>query len=118
MPDNFNITEGTGTAMAAKEYAGAKYQRIVPTVDVGGVPTPVSASVPMPTAISAYASRIDDAGSGVTYVGEAAAGSGAASSVWRIKRITETGADAVIEWAGGVATFTKVWNSRAGYSYS
>ena len=68
--------------------------------------------------VAVYEVQLDDAGSGVTYVGEADPGSGNGSAVWRIKRITETGLDLHVDWADGVSTFTKVWDSRAGYTYS
>ena len=59
--------------------------------------------------------------SAVTYIGEAVPGTATSASTWRIKRIGEytvAGQDAEIEWADGVATFTKVWDDRASYSYS
>jgi hypothetical protein len=69
--------------------------------------------------------HIDDAGGGVTYVGEAANGSAESSAVWRIQRITESGPDTLIEWAestdpaksGQFGTPDNVWDSRAGLTY-
>ena len=64
------------------------------------------------------ATRVDDAGSGVTYIGEADAGTSEASASWRIKRITEVGADISIDWADGDTDFDNVWANRIGLSYS
>lgn len=66
----------------------------------------------------AYAVELDDAGGGVTYVGEADPGTATSDPNWRIKRITEVSGDIAIEWADGVAAFSKVWDDRAGYTYS
>jgi len=61
--------------------------------------------------------RLVDVDGNCTYVGEAEPGSAQSGSVWRIKRITETGEDLEIVWANGSAEFDKVWNDRASYSY-
>jgi hypothetical protein len=65
-----------------------------------------------------YATELDDAGAGVTYVGEAVPGSATGDPAWRVKRITETGPDVSITWADGDADFDNVWDSRATLSYS
>lgn len=65
-----------------------------------------------------YAVELDDVGSGVTYVGEALPGTLVSASTWRIKKITETGADIAITWADGVSTLTKKWDDRLTYTYS
>jgi hypothetical protein len=68
--------------------------------------------------------NIDDAGGGVTYVGEAAAGSADAALVWRIKKIIVSGSSTTIRWAElavpgtGDQLFTKQWTNRAAYTYS
>lgn len=71
-----------------------------------------------PGAEEKYKLLMDDVGAGVAYVGEADPGTAASSAAWRIKRVTETGDDTAVEWADGTAAFTKIWDSRAGYSYS
>ena len=55
-----------------------------------------------------------------TYIGEALPGSNESTTVWRIKRVTETadGEDITILWASGSADFDKVWDDRATYLYS
>ena len=62
--------------------------------------------------------ELDDAGGGVTYVGEAMPGAASADAAWRIKRIVESGADIEVSWAGGTSDFDKTWDARASYSYS
>ena len=59
----------------------------------------------------------------ITYIGEAAPGSGEDDAVWRIKKITETDhagfdADITVEWCLGSDSFTNLWNGHAGFSYS
>jgi hypothetical protein len=64
--------------------------------------------------------RVDDAGSGITYVGEAQPGASLAAAVWRIKRITDSGSptDTDVDWADGDINFDNIWNNRASLSYS
>lgn len=67
-----------------------------------------------------FAKRVDFVGTTLIYRGEAAVGSAESSSVWRIRRITFTGAeeDVTEEWASGNATFDKIWDDRLSLSYS
>lgn len=66
-----------------------------------------------------YILKYDEAGSGLTYVGRALAGTSVASAGWQIYRIDDSAApDFDILYADGVTTYTKVWNSRSGYTYS
>lgn len=65
-----------------------------------------------------FATRLDDAGGGVTYVGLAEAGTVTSASEWQIKRITEVGDDLQIEFADGDSEFDNVWDNRASLSYS
>jgi hypothetical protein len=60
---------------------------------------------------------VSDVSSTVSYVGEAAPGSAASAAVWRIKKL-DSSSGLVVTWASGNSNFDKVWNSRAGYSYS
>lgn len=63
--------------------------------------------------------QLDDAGSGITYVGKAAAGTATSSAAWQIFRIDESSApDMNVLFADGVTTFTKEWDDRSLYSYS
>jgi hypothetical protein len=64
-----------------------------------------------------YALELDEASATVTYVGEAEAGSATSGAVWRVKRITTTGADLSIKWADGDTLFDNVWDNRASLSY-
>ncbi len=67
---------------------------------------------------STYATRLDEVGGGITYVGKAAVGSATSSAVWQIQRITETGPDITIQWADGNASFDNIWDNRASLTYS
>jgi len=61
----------------------------------------------------------DDTGvGGVSYMGEADPGTLTSAPTWRIKRITETGADVAVVWADGDASFDNVWDDRASLTYS
>lgn len=65
----------------------------------------------------ALAVRVDTVAT-VTYVGEAQPGTASSAAAWRIKRLTETGDDAVLEWADGNAGFDNIWDNRLSLSYS
>jgi hypothetical protein len=65
-----------------------------------------------------YTTQVDDAGSGVTYIGQAQPGTLVADASWKIKKVTETGDDLKVEYADGTKDFDKVWNDRATYTYS
>ncbi len=70
------------------------------------------------TAGATLATRTDDAGSGITYVGKAAVGSVTSDAVWQIQRLTETTGDLVVQFADGNADFDNIWDNRASLSYS
>ena len=53
----------------------------------------------------------------LTYVGKAAPGASPSAAVWQIARLDETTADISLKYADGVASFSKVWDSRASYAY-
>lgn len=61
--------------------------------------------------------RIDEASSTVTYIGSAEPGTSEGASTWQIKKIDSSSGTA-ITFADGVATFTKEWDERTGYTYS
>ena len=65
-----------------------------------------------------YSTRIDDATSTVTYIGQAIVGSSESDSVWQIKRITTTGSVIDIKFADGDSDFDNVWNDRASLTYN
>lgn len=63
--------------------------------------------------------EIDDAGSGITYIGYAAPGSALADPVWAIKRVDESASpDISTKWAEGNKSFLHVWNNRATLTYA
>lgn len=66
--------------------------------------------------------KIDDAGGGITYVGEAACGSATDAAKWRVQRITVNGLITTIEWAQNAGTerygeFDVLWDGHAGFTY-
>ena len=61
---------------------------------------------------------MDEASATVTYVGNAEIGSAESSSVWVIRKLTQTGDVFSVEFAEGSASFDKIWDDRASYSYS
>ena len=64
-----------------------------------------------------YDTEVDFDGS-VLYVGEAAPGSATSAAAWRIKKLTEAvDGDLSGKYADGEATFTKIWDNRASYTY-
>lgn len=66
-----------------------------------------------------YMTAIDTEGT-IVYKGEAAPGSQASASVWRIRRIsfTDNGQDLIIEWADGSSAFNQIWDDRLSLTYS
>jgi hypothetical protein len=59
---------------------------------------------------------IDESTNTVTYFGKAEPGTPLSSALWQIRRI-DTSGDTTITYAGGVDSFTKVWDNRLTYSY-
>lgn len=64
------------------------------------------------------AMAVDDGGSGIIYVGEAAPGTLTSSASWRIKKIDQTTNPTIITWADGIDAFTKIWDNRGTLTYS
>lgn len=62
--------------------------------------------------------KLDDVGAGVTYVGEAQAGSADADYAWSIFKLTEASGDLTKLYADGETAHVKQWSARAGYTYS
>jgi len=85
----------------------------------GGGGGPLSADTSsVETRSKAMATVVDKATANITYVGEAAVGSSPSSSVWRVKRLSQSGDVLMIEWADGDSNFNNNWNNRASLSYS
>lgn len=51
MADDFLITAGSGTTIAAKEVSSKKYQRVIPEFLVSGTPTDTDDTAPFPVKI-------------------------------------------------------------------
>jgi len=108
---------GTGDVIAADEISAKKYQRIKLTLGADGVNDgDVASANPLPVASAAYETRTAVSGA-LTYVGKAAPGASPSAAVWQIARLDETTADISLKYADGVASFSKVWDSRASYAY-
>lgn len=60
---------------------------------------------------------IDQPNATTTYVGLANPGTPTSTSGWQIKRITTSGTQTFIEFAGSDLGFTKKWDDRASLSY-
>lgn len=65
-----------------------------------------------------FAIRLDVVGGATTYIGEAVPGTLDAASVWRIKKMIETGPDISITWADGDNNFDNIWDDHLILSYS
>ena len=61
---------------------------------------------------------IDEFSDTVTYIGKAAPGASTSSSVWLIKKITESGSVTTVAFADGDSNFNNVWDNRTSLSYS
>ena len=73
--------------------------------------------VPVTTASTNYASRVDDQTT-YMYVAKAAIGNSDSSAAWQIKKIVFSGTETITTWANGADTFINAWTSRASYTYS
>ena len=67
--------------------------------------------------MAAKSTRIDEVSSSLTYIGEAAVGSLDMSPVWRISRITVSGTETKIQYAGGNTKWDNAWVDRASLTY-
>lgn len=82
-------------------------------VNEDGTPVPIQLENNT-IATPSYDLQVDDTGT-YTYLGNASPGTATSESTWRIKRVVN--ATGVITHADGTASFTKSWDSRAGYTY-
>ena len=62
--------------------------------------------------------KIDDASATICYVGMAVPGSGTDVDVWQIMRIDTETLTADVLFAGGVSSFTQIWDDRAELEYA
>lgn len=68
--------------------------------------------------MATYNLKIDDAGGGVFYAGQALPGSTTSEAVWQIQRITLTSGDWDAIFADGDILFDNVWDDRTSLTYS
>ena len=69
------------------------------------------------SAFSGNLLQVDSVGT-TTYLGYATAGTVTSAATWAIKKIVETGNDAVITWADGDKDYNNIWDNRLSLSYS
>lgn len=64
--------------------------------------------------------KVSYAGSNPEYIGYAAPGTATSAAAWQIRKVTYNGSGDItdVQFAAGVNDYTKVWDDRAGYSYS
>ncbi len=120
MSDNVGYlpsSDPNAVPIAADNIAGTRFQRMKLTIGADGVNDgDVATANPLPVAAAAYETRTAVSGA-LTYVGKAAPGASPSAAVWQIARLDETTAEIALKYADGVASFSKVWNSRASYAY-
>lgn len=61
---------------------------------------------------------VDEASETVTYVGYTKPGTATSEALWRIMRISVSGAITSVEFANGADLFDRVWDLRSEYTYS
>jgi hypothetical protein len=87
---------------------------LIADVGVQGPPGPSG----IPEEDVPYDLEVDDTSTpSSTYIGQADPGTASSAATWRIKKIVESGTGTSVDWADGVATFTKVWDDRLTYTY-
>jgi hypothetical protein len=64
-----------------------------------------------------FITRVDEASSTITYVGEANPGTATSGAFWRIYKLDET-SGLIKTYADGNFNFDNVWDNRASLSYS
>ncbi len=67
--------------------------------------------------LQSFSTRVDEASSTVTYVGQAAAGSAESSAVWRIAKVTFSGTVTSVLYADSDISFNNIWDDRLSLSY-
>ncbi len=83
----------------------------------GGGGSVTQGTIPWITDQRPYAMQFDQLAAPVLYLGEALAGTTTATAAWRIQQI-DTTTVVSIKWAGGVSTFSQVWDNRTSLIYS
>ncbi len=84
----------------------------------GGAVTISASTSSVETRSMAMKTLVDESTTTVTYVGDAATGSATSGSLWRIKRLTQSGTVLIIEWANGNGNFSNIWDNRVSLGYS
>lgn len=93
--------------------------QVIAQVDVPEINVQISGGAIKPEDEVAFAERVDVISDALIYRAEATPGTLDNEDKWRVRRLTIASDDDVtVEWADGVATFTKVWDDRLTYTYS
>lgn len=87
-------------------------------INVGDSTTPKLRQVVSTSGSGVEATRLDDAGSGITYIGWATPGTATSAASWKIMRMTDSGLDCYTEFADGDSNYDNIWDNRTGLSYS
>lgn len=61
---------------------------------------------------------LDEADPNEVFVGYASPGTSTATAAWKIKKITTSGTNTLIKYAGGSASYSNIWANRAGLTYT
>ena len=61
--------------------------------------------------------QVDTVGT-TTYLGYANPGTLTSAALWAVKKVVETGGDAVFTWADGDKEFDNIWDDRLSLTYS
>lgn len=64
------------------------------------------------------ATRIDEPDANTTYIGYAELGTNPNSEKWKIKKITLSGTETIIQYADGDRLYDNIWVNRVSLNYS
>lgn len=113
LPNRLLIPDGESVVLSDEELQWIPLEKrdaaLLAVTALAGV-----TNVSLPT----LATRVDDVGGGVAYVGKSEPGTATSAAAWQVQRVTETGADIVIEYANGSPAFNAAWDGRASLPYN
>ena len=113
--DDHVVITGDGDNLTIKEHMDVIQPQLGEVFVQNKVTTLYEDELPVP-----YNTQVDFVGDDLIYKGWAQPGSLTNAPVWRIQRLTFTGADddLTVEWADGDGEFDNIWDNRAGLTYS
>jgi hypothetical protein len=101
-----DIADNEAIDLGLRDIGGGQYAEKMYLVNASDVGT-----------AGTYKTIVNDVGGGVTYVGKAVKTAAVGDAAWQIRRITISGGDTNVQWAGGDDLFDKVWTARTGLTY-